>query len=235
MAQKTAKKSKKTAPRVTAKCSTARAGSASQASGKPKSAKPKADKCKVPKKSAPTGAKTANKKKRPATSKGKSPRKDTGKAPAETPWPTPSPVLGEEGGREAPVRLRKSRLTPEELDMFREMLVSKRSELLTTVSQLRDEALHKSRQESAGDLSSMPIHMADIGSDNWEQEFTLGLLANETELLREIDEALKRLDEGSYGVCLATNRHIQKRRLRAKPWAKYCIEYARELELRRGR
>jgi DnaK suppressor protein len=134
-----------------------------------------------------------------------------------------------------PRPLRKSRLTPEELNMFREMLIAKRNELLGTVTQLRDDALHKSRQESAGDLSAMPIHMADIGSDNWEQEFTLGLLANENELLREIDEALQRMDQGTYGVCLATNKHIQKRRLRVKPWAKYCIEYARQLESRRGR
>lgn len=132
--------------------------------------------------------------------------------------------------RERP--LRKTRLTPEELNTFRDLLLAKRNELLGTVTQLRDDALHKSRQESAGDLSSMPIHMADIGSDNWEQEFTLGLLANESVLLREIEEALQRIEDGTYGVCLGTNKHIQKRRLRAKPWAKYCIEYARELELR---
>jgi RNA polymerase-binding protein DksA len=130
--------------------------------------------------------------------------------------------------------VRKSRLKPEELNMFREMLMAKRSQLSGTVQQLRDDALHKNRQESTGDLSSMPIHMADIGSDNWEQEFTLDLLANENELLREIDQALERIDNGTYGICLATNKPIQKRRLRAKPWAKYCIEYARELELRGG-
>jgi RNA polymerase-binding protein DksA len=146
---------------------------------------------------------------------------------------TPPPSVERDLPREKP--LRKTRLTPEELNTFRDLLLTKRNELLGTVTQLREDALHKNRQESAGDLSSMPIHMADIGSDNWEQEFTLGLLANESELLREIEEALQRIENGTYGVCLGTNTHIQKRRLRAKPWAKYCIEYARELELRRRR
>jgi len=129
----------------------------------------------------------------------------------------------------------KSRLKAEDLDLFRQMLLRKRAELLGTVTQLQGDTLHKSRQESAGDLSSMPIHMADLGSDNWEQEFTLGLLANERDLIREIDEALARVEQGVYGVCQATGKHIQKARLRAKPWAKYCIEHARMLELRKTR
>ena len=178
----------------------------------------------TPAKSTP---KTAGRKRQAGrTSATRSPTGDTGPTLPQAP-----PRKAEHDlAREKP--LRKTRLTPEELNTFRELLLAKRNELLGTVTQLRDDALHKSRQESAGDLSSMPIHMADIGSDNWEQEFTLGLLANESELLREIEEALQRIEDGTYGVCLATNTHIQKRRLRAKPWAKYCIEYARELELR---
>ena len=76
----------------------------------------------------------------------------------------------------------------------------------------------------------MPIHMADLGSDNWEQELNLGLLASEQETVREIDGALARIQEGTYGVCVATGRPIGVSRLRAKPWAKYCIEYARARE-----
>ena len=77
----------------------------------------------------------------------------------------------------------------------------------------------------------MPIHMADLGSDTWEQELTLGLIENERGLLREIDEALDRIEDKTYGICLATNRPISKSRLRAQPWAKYCIAYARKREL----
>ena len=76
----------------------------------------------------------------------------------------------------------------------------------------------------------MPIHMADLGSDNWEQDFTLGLIASEAGLVREIDQALARIEERTYGVCEATGKPISLARLRAKPWAKYCIEYARMRE-----
>jgi len=95
---------------------------------------------------------------------------------------------------------------------------------------MTDEALRKTRQSSTGDLSNMPIHMADLGSDNFEQEFTLGLIESERQILREIDEALARIENGTYGICLATGRPISKARLKAKPWAKYCIEYAKRLE-----
>ena len=76
----------------------------------------------------------------------------------------------------------------------------------------------------------MPTHPADIGTDNYEQEFSLGLLESERALLAEIDEALERIDKGTYGVCLGTGEPIGKPRLHARPWAKYCIEYARLIE-----
>ena len=76
----------------------------------------------------------------------------------------------------------------------------------------------------------MPIHMADLGTDNYEQEFALGLMDSERKLLREIDDALQRIEEGTYGICEATGEPIATNRLKAKPWARYCVEYARKLE-----
>lgn len=105
------------------------------------------------------------------------------------------------------------------------MLLHKRAEILGDVSTLQNEALNSNRQDAAGDLSSMPIHMADLGSDNYELEFTLGLIEGERAILKEIDEALERIREGSYGLCLATGKPIGKARLRAKPWARFCYEY----------
>jgi DnaK suppressor protein len=116
-------------------------------------------------------------------------------------------------------------LTREEVQQFRHMLLEKRAEILGDVSTLHNEALDKDRRDAAGDLSSMPIHMADLGSDNYELEFTLGLIEGERVILREIDEALERIRQGTYGVCLATGKPIGKARLKAKPWAKYCYEY----------
>ena len=120
-------------------------------------------------------------------------------------------------------------LTDEELREFRDLLIAKRQEIIRDVTNLEDEAI---RQASSGaTTSSMPIHMADLGTDTWEQELTLGLIENERSLLREIDEALERVDNKTYGMCIATNKRISKARLQAKPWAKYCIEYARKREL----
>jgi len=147
--------------------------------------------------------------------------------------PAKQVAQGEPATQDTPDALPKTRLSPEVLQEFRQLLLQKRMELVGDVDNLTGEALRRSRSEAAGDLSRMPIHMADIGSDNWEQEFTLGLIHNERELVREIDEALRRVDEGTYGVCLATRKPISITRLRAKPWAKYCIEYARLRE--RGR
>jgi RNA polymerase-binding protein DksA len=76
----------------------------------------------------------------------------------------------------------------------------------------------------------MPIHMADIGTDNYEQEFALGLMDGERKLLKEIDDALQRIEQGTYGICEATRKPIAKARLEAQPWARYCVEYARMLE-----
>jgi RNA polymerase-binding transcription factor DksA len=105
------------------------------------------------------------------------------------------------------------------------LLLEKRAEITSDVTTLQDEALNTSRQEASGDLSSMPIHMADLGSDNYELEFTLGLIEGERAILKEIDEALERIRQGTYGLCLGTGAPIGKARLRAKPWAKYCYDY----------
>ena len=110
------------------------------------------------------------------------------------------------------------------------MLLEKRREILKNVSEIEDESLKKSRLDASGDLSSMPIHMADLGTDNYEQEFALGLMDSERKLLREIDDALERVEQGTYGICEGTGRQIPKARLEAQPWARYCVEYARMME-----
>ncbi|MHC4068946.1 MAG: TraR/DksA family transcriptional regulator [Planctomycetota bacterium] len=76
------------------------------------------------------------------------------------------------------------------------------------------------------DLSRLPIHMADIGTDNYDQEFTLGLMDGERELIREIEEALGRIEDDTYGICQGDGEPIPKARLRAIPWARYCVEHA---------
>lgn len=143
----------------------------------------------------------------------------------------PAPATSQDSARfeEEPRPLPRTHLRDDELQQFAKLLLCKRAELAGDVQQLTDQALD-AKGQGLPEHSTMPIHMADLGSDNWEKEFTLGLIASERALVREIDEALERIENKSYGVCLATGKRISKARLRAKPWAKYCIEYARARE-----
>ncbi|MGF1483449.1 MAG: TraR/DksA family transcriptional regulator [Opitutales bacterium] len=97
------------------------------------------------------------------------------------------------------------------------------------------ETLRKSSKEESGDLSGYGQHMADAGSDSAERDFALSLVSNEQELLYEIEEALKRIREGTYGVCEITGVPIDKERLMAVPFTRYSLEGQRELESNRRR
>ncbi|MHC4122985.1 MAG: TraR/DksA family transcriptional regulator [Planctomycetota bacterium] len=120
----------------------------------------------------------------------------------------------------------KSKLAAAEVEKFRAMLLEKRNEILGNVSSMENGSLKRERS----DLSNMPIHMADMGSDNYELENTLGLMDSERKLLREIDAALERIERGVYGVCEGSRKLIPKQRLNAIPWARYSVEYANMLE-----
>jgi DnaK suppressor protein len=117
-------------------------------------------------------------------------------------------------------------LTPADIKNFKAMLLTKREEILSNVTSMEYEALKRERS----DLSNMPIHMADLGTDNFDQEFTLGLMDSERKLIAEIDDALDRIEEGTYGICEGSGKPIPEDRLKAIPWAKYCVEYANMLE-----
>lgn len=125
---------------------------------------------------------------------------------------------------------KKNGMSAKEVQDFREKLLVKRREIIGDVNEIEGETLKKSRLDASGDLSSMPIHMADLGTDNYEQEFAIGLMDSERKLLNEIDDALRRIDKGNYGVCEGTGKPIAKARLEAKPWARYCVEYAKMVE-----
>jgi DnaK suppressor protein len=129
-----------------------------------------------------------------------------------------------------PPRKKAEPLTAADIKHFKELLLEKRREIINSVTEIKDEALKKPMLDASGDLSSMPIHMADLGTDNYEQEFALGLMDSERKLLQEIDDALQRIENGTYGICEGTGEQITKARLEAKPWAKYCVEYTQLLE-----
>ena len=117
-----------------------------------------------------------------------------------------------------------------ELERYRKVLIQKREALLADLSQMEKEALRQSRQAASGDLSNMPIHMADLGSDNFEQEFTLNLIQGQREELQDIDAALEKVGDGTFGQCDTCGMPIPKARLQVVPQACLCIECKRKEE-----
>lgn len=118
------------------------------------------------------------------------------------------------------------RLNDAEVAVFKEKLLILRARLCGNINTMTDAALNKNRMEASGEISSSPIHMADVGSDNFEQEQTLTFVQSEGELLDFIDDALERIKEGTYGVCESCECPIPKGRLNIVPYASMCVKCA---------
>jgi len=138
-----------------------------------------------------------------------------------------SPKIATPAAKPAAAASPRTSLTSQELKGFRQLLLAKRRELVGDMTGIEAEALGADRQESKGDIFDYSV---DAGTDNFEQEFSLGLLESERNMLAEIDQALVRIERGTYGVCMGTGKPISKARLTARPWAPYGIEYARMVE-----
>ena len=122
------------------------------------------------------------------------------------------------------------KLKKADIKVYKERLLELRARLRGDVNTLADAALNKTRSEASGDLSSMPIHMADVGSDNFEQEFTLSLMQSEGVTLEEVERALERIEDKQFSVCTECDKQIKKSRLNAIPYTAYCIKCAEMLE-----
>lgn len=114
---------------------------------------------------------------------------------------------------------------------YKKLLLSLREKLVGKVDYMQEEALKKSRQDASGDLSNVPIHMADVGTDNYERELMIELIQNGEDSVRNIDDALERIEEGTFGICEACEKKINRERLKAVPYASLCISCQREEEL----
>jgi DnaK suppressor protein len=116
-----------------------------------------------------------------------------------------------------------------EMLSFREKLHTLRARLRGDVTTMAEVALRKSGMEGS-ESNGMPIHMAELGSDNFEQEFTLGLMEAEGDTLGLIETALERIEEGNYGQCVQCEGAIPKARLNAIPYTPVCIKCAEKQE-----
>ena len=121
-------------------------------------------------------------------------------------------------------------LKQDELESFRKVLLNLRARLRGDLDQMTDEALRRTQSEASGNLSNVPLHMADLGTENYDQEFTLGLIESEQATLEQVQSALGRLNAGTFGKCEECHEPIAKPRLQALPYTRHCIQCARKLE-----
>lgn len=117
-----------------------------------------------------------------------------------------------------------------QLGVFRQLLLDLRARLRGDVEAMTEAALHESGSESTASRARNSNHMAELGSDSFEREFTLTLLENEEQTLELVEAALVRIEEGNYGDCLECGSRIPRMRLMALPHAARCVHCASRLE-----
>jgi RNA polymerase-binding transcription factor DksA len=130
---------------------------------------------------------------------------------------------------------KKLKLSKEDAAKYRKLLLDLRDHLIDGVNFLASDNLKRSHRDASGELSGYSLHMADAGTDNFDREFALSLVSNEQEALYEIEEALKRLDQSTYGICDNCEKPILKARLEAVPFARLCINCQSGIEKNRHR
>ncbi len=123
----------------------------------------------------------------------------------------------------------KKKMNKAQLDYFKKRLTQMKEDLLHDIHNM-DEVNSVDSKPSTGESSGHGMHMADAATDMYDREFNLGLASNERELLTKIDSALKRIDDGSYGLCLKSHKPIPAARLKAIPYAEYTVAAQEELE-----
>lgn len=121
-------------------------------------------------------------------------------------------------------------LPSKDLETLRRLLEERRKHLQGTVQQLGEKTIGTNPTTQAGDVSSIPVHMADVGSEVFEHDLNLGLVEKESAELVAIDEALRRIESGTFGRCERCRRPIGRDRLMAIPHARLCIDCKRKEE-----
>jgi len=118
----------------------------------------------------------------------------------------------------------KKKFNKKELVEFKKIILKKKEDILDDIKNISEDVLKKSQREASGDISGYSYHMADVATDNYDREFSLGLASNERELLYVLDDAMKKIEDGTYGICEKCKMPISKTRLKALPQASLCVK-----------
>jgi DnaK suppressor protein len=155
--------------------------------------------------------------------------------------PTPSnarpgdllgPPLKASAGTSARGARGDDRLSDTDLKHFETRLLEERARIMREMGHLENTILKVNPRDSAGEVGGYSFHMADAGTDSMEREISFDIASKEGRLLREIDDALRRIYTGVYGICEASGKPIARARLEALPWARYTIEEQAHMEMK---
>jgi len=122
------------------------------------------------------------------------------------------------------------RLTETELQHFEKRLLEERARITREMGHIESTILKVNPRDSAGEVGGYSFHMADAGTDSMEREISFDIASKEGRLLREIDDGLRRIYNGVYGICEASGKPIARARLEALPWARYTLEEQERME-----
>ena len=114
-------------------------------------------------------------------------------------------------------------MTEKDLKEFEQRLLTERGKIMKEMGHLENTVLKQNQRDSSGDLSGYAFHMADAGTDAYEREKAFLFASAEGRALLEVDEALRRVYRGEYGVCESCGLPIAKARLEAMPYARLCV------------
>jgi RNA polymerase-binding protein DksA len=120
--------------------------------------------------------------------------------------------------------VKKNKLNKKALEEFKKLLIKRKEEINEEINHISSDTLKQSQKEASGDISGYTLHMADVATDNYDREFSLGLASNERDILCRIDAAIQKIKDGSFGFCEDCDKPISKTRLKAVPYAKLCIK-----------
>ena len=112
------------------------------------------------------------------------------------------------------------------------LLLKSKEQIVGDIRQLSDEN-SSSNNDRSGDISGHALHMADVATDMYDREFLLGLASNDRELLYQIDEAMTRIEEGTYGLCVECKKNIPVTRLKAIAYVRTCMKCQEKIESKR--
>ena len=117
-------------------------------------------------------------------------------------------------------------------DVYKKILLKTKDQIAGDIRNLSEDN-SGSGNDRGGDVSGHALHMADVATDMYDREFTLGLASNDRELLYEVDEALLRIKDGTFGTCVQCKKPVPATRLKAIPHARLCLKCQKKLESKR--